>query len=467
MKNSLGILCVVSAALMTGVSCKRNVSGEAGSESSGFKTLDNFAAGTDHRTNECRGSVANIIPDNKIVLNGAIFSGPNKAKVEAEYRGYVKEYLSSVPTDVQRVFNALNGEILVTDKAQEICSQPFADGGSSQFVAEGRRKVESCFVYATNADQTQAWFTVIHKPEAKVIRHGGLRVFGSIYAQFIPRLALNANTSAKQKFVLQENETIEFANYKSRISAKFVSDLKTKKVYDINNLQPLLGENVAKHLASKAEGDLNALKDLKIKYKGEHVLTDPAKINIALKRFDDFVFAEAFDSFRCSGKSLEVMKDEFPTTHSEYLALDANILAVAKSIANKMEAVNGQSSLALTDSSEMAPSAQLQQGGIADLLAMLAPLLSGATSQGVKQTGTTPNTVGSDGGSTAAQIISSLPTGQLAQMFNDMGGQLASCGCQGGNCSCSGGCAGGCSCQSGGGCSGCAGGCASCAGVAG
>lgn len=468
MKQALGTFCVVSAMLLANASCKNNseTTTTAGAD---LKTLDNFAAGKNVRINECKGTEANLVPESRIVLNSKIFQGSDGAAKVAEYKGYVKEYLTSVPKDLQRAFNALDGEILITDKAAELCGKSFSDSNSSQYVAPERRAIESCFIYATNADQTKSWFTVVHAPDAKAIRHGGIRVFGSIYAQFIPRLAANADKSSPRKFILQENETLEFSNYKQRISAKFLSDLNSRGVYDLNNLKSLLGDNVKATVSVNLKKGADPLEGLVVKYGSEAPVTDAAKLAVIRKRFDDFVFAEAFDSFRCSGKTAAVMKDEFPATHAEYVTLDRNILAAAKAVADQLESTVVGGSLALsTERGDTAPSANLQGQGMGDLLSMLAPLLSGIGAQGNRPTTTDANGTVVDSGSSgpsAGQIISQIPFSQLFQAFNNTGASLAGCGCQGGNCSCSGGCCGGCSCSSGGGCSCASGGCSCCGGM--
>lgn len=466
MKNRINLMFLVGACLVAGSSCKNN-GDTATTPGTDLKTLDNFAAGKNVRINECRGTEANTIPDSKIILNSKIFTGVDGAAKVAEYRGYVKEYLTSVPKDLQRAFNALDGEILITDKAAELCGKSFADTGSDQYIAPERRTIESCFIYATNAEQTKSWFTVIHAPDAKAIRHGGIRVFGSIYSQFIPRMAANADKTSPRKFILQENETQEFSSYKHKISAKFLADLNSQGVYDLNNLKSLLGDNVKATVTNNLKRGVDPLDGLVVKYGSDAPVTDAAKLNLIRKRFDDFVFAEAFDSFRCSGKTVAVMKEEFPATYAEYVALDRNILAAAKAVADQLEATSGSTALALAGDSGNAPAAANLQGA-GDLLSMLAPLLSGIGAQGSRPTTTDANgtTVQSGpSGPSAGQVISQIPFSQLFQMFNNTGATLASCGCQGGNCSCSGGCSGGCSCSSGGGCSCASGGCSCCGGM--
>ena len=457
--NSSTAVLLVAIGLAALAGCKRD---EA---SSGQKTLDNFAAGKTVRVNECKGTSKVIFPEDRIRFSGVEFasslSKADRDRAEGPYRAAVREYMSSLPEDMQRAFLNFGGSVLISDKAGELCGKPFSDPSSSQYTASARADLESCFIYARGGegtmDQNQAIFTIVHKPDARAIRHGGVRVFGFLYAQFFPRLAKSPEGSSAAPYTFNNDAMQDesgFRPYKRRLATSFLTDVVDKGIYDLANLEPLLGSGAGAVIRRNISADSSAdpLADVSWLRPGETSLTS-AEIDVRRDRFMDFVFAEAFDSMRCSEASVAVMKSEFPKTHREFLAVDQAILALSKILAESatpQSGASGNTGLALAGGSREAKGPANLAGGsspLSEILAMLLPALGGL------KPGAAPiGQIGPAGGS---------KFGSSGGMFGSMFGQLKQSGCPGGVCQVDGGgCAGGCCGGSGGGgCTNCSGGC--------
>jgi hypothetical protein len=458
----LGILAALTSLAISASGCK--VSSENTSQQ---KTLDNFAAGRTVRVNECKGSETVILSNDRIKFSGAQFSGADGEKSKETHRAAVRDYMSALPREIQQTFINFGGQVLITERAAELCARPFSETGSPQFVAQGREQLESCFIYAKDPSasgaQSQAIFTIVHKPDVKAIRHGGVRVFGFLYAQFFPRLQRSPAGSAipytfNNKLLSDDSG---FRGYKSRIAASFLTDMVDKGTYDLANLAPLLGDGAAGVITENVRsGSADPLKNVTWRRKGESTLT-LAEQDIRRDRFMDFVFAEAFDSMRCSSASVAVMKAEFPKTHREFVAVDQAIIMLSQKLAesvNPASASAGERSFSLAGGGS-ATGAGLSTNNLASLLNLLFPALAGASGTSGASGG--PGVLGQGGDSLQApQGVDLSQLQNMQGMFGNLFQDLQQGGCVGGTCNCDGGCAGGCCGNAaGGGCTTCSGGC--------
>src|SRR5690606_17148491 len=89
--------------------------------------------------------------------------------------------------------------------AKEMCGDIHAREGSPQYApAAERQKLDSCFVFAQGkpgtADAGKSVLALVHSRDSVNIRHNGVRLFGFLFAQFIPRLKDTTNTAGQRSF---------------------------------------------------------------------------------------------------------------------------------------------------------------------------------------------------------------------------------------------------------------------------
>jgi len=295
--------------------------GPAASSDSETKTLDNFAAGTTVYQNACVGSNSVSISEDRIRFDPKL----NLAGTErTAMRTAVKDYFSSIPPNMQKVFVEWGGEVLITPDANSLCTKLFSDKSSDQYVHKGRESTESCYIYAEGNSKSRAIFTIIHAPDLKAIRHGGVRMFGYMFSQFFPRLVKNEDAGATTKYRVAREPSVMMSTFKLNLAESFLRDLVRGKRYDIANLDTFLGTGGGAAVKRNIDAGLDPFSNLTWAFDGEgSVKNGPRQMRQA--RFEDFVFAEAFDSFRCSSSSVAKMKTEFPETYAEFSRADKTI----------------------------------------------------------------------------------------------------------------------------------------------
>jgi hypothetical protein len=434
------------------------------------KTLDNFAAGKTIADNQCKGTKSVVFPSSRIFVKDKPCTGKN---AQDKLCQSVKSYLTAVPEEVQSAFASLGGSIIVRSDAAKICSQPFSDKKSGQFINNDEAKlIKSCFFYgnAKNAVKGQeAVLSIIHDADSKEIAFGGVRVFGYLFSQFLSRLDPVAKTNrSTPSFELMGSDTMQFSSLKNKVAHSFVNDVLTKKIYQLETLSPLLGDKensvkaIAKikenHSISKAnifEG-VSFAKDSDVDVFGVKNVDQAREIRRI--RFEDYIFAEAFDSFHCSDATRKVMNQQFADTEIVFTPANNAILALAKSIAASntpstklsTEEVAPEQTDSLSVISVNAESAMNVVGG-AEILALLKSLWP-AFSGGVLSGGFGKSMV------RANKVNNGADEGLFSSLADSLMSSCKGCGC---NSICKGGCSGGCCCGSGG-CQGCSGGCSCC-----
>lgn len=310
------LYCVaISFAISSGISgCKGSQQNQQGTSET--KSLDNFAAGTTVRQNACQGSYPVALDD------GAIRFDPKytaTAAEKAELRSAVKSYLSAVPTDMQNIFKNWGGSVLITPEANAICTKLFADRNEDRYVHRGREDADSCYIYA-EAGQGKAYFTIVHKPDREAIRHGGVRVFGYMFSQFFPRL-VNADDTSQSKYRLVREPSTQVSALKLQLSQAFLQDMVAVGRYDLRNLDTFLGDGGGTIVRRNIAEGKDPLAGVRWAFTDENSVSAAAS-QLRRSRFEDFVFAEAFDSFRCSSQAKQSMKSEFPQTFAAFIVAD-------------------------------------------------------------------------------------------------------------------------------------------------
>ena len=282
----------------------------AGNESS-VQSLDNHAAGSRVKTNKCQGDPAlrNNVAERKLV--NQVVTERISWDTTKDKTNLVKSVAMSfraVPTDMQEMFLRLGGTIMLTSKANQLCSamHQVSDSRKSfkqaelNALSEASQKVSSCYYFMPPAvwkklepqGPTQQLFTIIMQDDVSEIHHNLVRTFGYIAAQVSSHIATNDRTFRRQDLVVNwtEQENATFRVYKKNVFRAFLSDLQSS-----NKLGRF--QKYAAGRASQTE----------------------------TRYMEDFTYAEAFDSFFCNQyatgdyNTLNIFRKSFPRTLSAYL----------------------------------------------------------------------------------------------------------------------------------------------------
>lgn len=335
---------ILTIGLLVLMSSCSNVSSEKSKSVTEVKTLEDLASGESvGGDNICSGSFPALLQTDRIDVDksGPSFQGASAATTEATLRAAVNEYLTAIPEPMQRAFIKLGGRILITDKASSLCSSGFADSASLHYVSPKRRAIESCYLYLNDTDATpagatgtkgsRAVFTIVHQPNVAAIRHGGVRIFGFLYAQFYARLYSAGQTSVA--FKLQGKESAQFYTHKKALAEAFLRDIVRSTSFDLIQLESLLGEGSAQIVKKNV---LDGTSKDPLAGVAFHYADDAAAVarteqsSLRASRFYDFVFAEAFDSFYCNADSLALMRRDFALSFGAFSPLNSLTLQVSK-----------------------------------------------------------------------------------------------------------------------------------------
>jgi hypothetical protein len=278
-----------------------------------LKSLDNYAAGARVRTNDCAGDpklssdrvgqqIASDLESKHMKFE--LSSGADKTALSTA----VKNAFSALPMDVQGMFLALQGQIVVTKDANQYCTVmdrlsvgQSANSKQAEITAlkEGKETVSACYwfmppdvfekVYKVRQSKRAGQiFTVFVKDDVQEIRHGLVRAFGYMVAQVSPRIMTNDKTftQADLKVSFVENENPSFRDLKRRVAEAFLIDIKNR---------PTAAKFAKFGVTGNADADARAA-------------------------FQDHVYAEAFDSMYCNAfasgnaNTRKRMETEFPHT---------------------------------------------------------------------------------------------------------------------------------------------------------
>ena len=317
------------------VGCKAGPQNE-----SEVKTLDNFAAGRTVSINRCEGGTDNSALlarwDRRINLSPALKRTLDPA-AQDKYRSQVHSYIKTVPLQVQKAFLDFGGEIVLSAEAKKLCSARMADPQGNQYAAEARRQLEGCYLYTQGDQDTeledQDLFAVFHQinpadvaegfdENQKIIAHGGVRIFGLMYAQLFSKIAPNKAADGR-KYQFDVYDSLKVSSAKRHLANSFLVDVVKGQDFDLKTLEPLLGANSAADLTrvikSASAEDLKAIDFLgEYSFGDDGALTKGAR-ELALMRFEDFVFGESFDSYHCSKATLATMIRSFPRSKDAYI----------------------------------------------------------------------------------------------------------------------------------------------------
>lgn len=189
--------------------------------------------------------------------------------------------LSAVPKSVQAVFFLADGKIRVVANPGKICSAAGLSDAEQRFAGEAADQLDGC--WRINDKRLE----IIIRADEKAIQHGLVRLFGYAYTQFFAQRLGSVTTSDKIKGDI-ERGLKRFDNQRYELAGALLGDL--------------------------------ALRDKQTQTKFERF----AEADRAA--FENFVFAEALDSYYCSTATRAVMRREFPATYRAFTQGPLNLL---------------------------------------------------------------------------------------------------------------------------------------------
>ncbi len=255
--------------------------------SSDLKTVENLAAGSQVRANMCHGDIAK----NKYVDDVLVSIDVQDEKLKTRLRDELYIALTALPKDYIDAYYALHGKFIITPDSAALCSLGGKAGAPNVDVTACTLQISAG---AAKMHPDMEGLIVVLKADPGVIRHSTVRTFGYMFSQLLahnlsfdnPALVLNP------KF---------YADLQMKLSLAFLSDMGQSKLFNIKNLEPLLGadadtiirRNIAEMKAGKS-------KDL---FKGLTVSKDK------IAQFTDYVVADTFDSYHC--QAVDESKDTY------------------------------------------------------------------------------------------------------------------------------------------------------------
>jgi len=304
---------IAALSLMPSIGCRVRHQG-IGSNQKGLDTLAGMQTKGELRA--CEGTldsnqgIKNLSSSfhEKIVVQGA--SAANEDKL----RGVVVDVLSkSVPAPLISTFLSNQGSIIVSPKTSEWCvtkdarNSPNLSDVQIAFAKANQDKVLSCWSKGTQEFST-AFNIVLQYDEDEyksgsdpvktelIIRSQLVRTFGYVTGQLLTKIDFNESTAT----IVDGRKNADFDSFKTELADKFVLDLRasmqgSEELKNSNDGRALWAEI----LKADAQDPVAAWDSIK---------KDGKKAEVK-KAFEDFVFAESFDSHYCSPKTRSIMQE--------------------------------------------------------------------------------------------------------------------------------------------------------------
>ncbi len=436
--KSLNLLNSVLIMILAGfyVSCKKPDDSAAR-----IKTLDSIASGSLNIDDyQCDGSRSVAITDKKIIFDRKDTKKLSEEK-KKDIRKAVKDYFAALPPEVEELFLKMGGQVMITNRTNEICSSSFY--GKNLDSSKGEQ-TDGCFHFVSDPGKRKTpIFAVVQSPDAKKIRYYGPQIFGYMYAQFYSRLTISAG---KNGLKIDGTEPMALATLKEDVANAFLSDIISTKNYKLEVLENLIGKKSNEELkGDNIEKPLDKLSFLK----------DESR----RRQFLDYVFANSFQSAHCNAKSLSVANSKFKKSSALFQRLDASISQTSAALTGKaVTQKNGDKDRKKNDKKAefgLAEGDELSLAG-GEFLSSAMPLVQnimgmfGGGAGGAAAPFTNLLSGGGSGAGGTMGLVSNI-IGGVFNMLSDGGCDCGDCGgvaggCSGGTCSsCGSGSCGGCS----------------------
>ena len=206
-----GLIFSMSLPLIASFGCKPQSQSE-------LQSLDNYAAGKTINTNFCSASASELKPQkDRLLLSDRILFDAETAKDSAkmkDLRAQVVAALSAVPTNVQKMYLAMDGYVYVHAKTEELCGAKKSDNLDDH----------ACFRFGRDPDgKRERVLDIYVQPTREAIRHNVVRQFGYVYTQFLARMTYKGVKNDIPRYEFQD-EPQKLFNQKLAVASAFVAD---------------------------------------------------------------------------------------------------------------------------------------------------------------------------------------------------------------------------------------------------
>jgi hypothetical protein len=278
-----------------------------GGDSSDVKTLDNFARKSAAPVTNHLCSGGNEVISGLKESGDAISIDPTlSASMRSDLSHAMDTALSAVPTNLQLLFVGLGGKIVVGKNTDANCRGRITSDAARTFASEGQTAIKSCWDVdegllakrlelvqnyqgdgteqdpAAASEASKAPITIYVNADAKDVRHATVRIFSYILSQVLVTIADSGNGS-----ITLGASNDAFTSAKVDLANALLADVKRNSKYDLSLFRRI------------AQPDS--------------------------REFQDYVFAEAFDSWYCNAETRSLMASDFSTSHGIFAAMAAEL----------------------------------------------------------------------------------------------------------------------------------------------
>lgn len=334
------------------------------------QSLENFSAGTLLRKNVCFGDRETLEP--RDMLDFPVIVNASSDKAEA-LENVARSSLSAIPYDMKTMVMMAGGKILITRDAPKLCGKDRLKSGSD---SGSFSKFASCFLDIKTKNSPASGLTIVISDNAAYVNHILVRTFAYALSQ---KFAWQFMTS-KSNGQLTDVNPFEYDDLRDDVVAAYLQDMATSKIFSLEKLERLLGQDAAKIIA-RNQKQLNG-RDLdqlfgKLTWSNEQGMQLTRSLAPTIgDAFKDFVVGEAFDSYHCDAhgaydkniatqikgpsnlalfaklkNSRKVMQDFFPRTFAAYQKMDDHFLRLGRAARNSLAVVSGGSTLGQPETS--------------------------------------------------------------------------------------------------------------------
>jgi hypothetical protein len=242
------------------------------------KTLTNFAKGEDDAliVNHCGidfdGNASNLPDPVQKVLSQV------KAEDDASKRA-VLGVLTSVPGLLLDIFFQAGGEVIASSEATDVCrATPFS--AAEKEMAGPSGVVASCWRQHSPGEAPKIYL----KNDPELIHHSLVRLFGYMYTEFFVARINDPSAPATFQSPEWKDATQAFLQVRSDIASAFLTDVRAAKLPTYDSLNKFSNDD--------------------------------------RQRFENYVFAEALDSYYCSDETRADFKKDFAATFGVFTKSD-------------------------------------------------------------------------------------------------------------------------------------------------
>ena len=277
----LGAAVLAMAAVLTGCNLQ--------STESDLVTLENFTVGSEIRRNDCTGET-----DRSLFPPVGIAEDLDEATRD-RLRMRVTRSLSAVPSFALKYFNDLTGKIKVTADATAICNEALAQTDTAFQQPAGRPLVGACYLVVFDDAGKQEDLTLYIAPDEEVIKGHLVRTFGYFVAQYVSRL-----TKSETGYSYHAELAEPIRRVRSSLARTYLKELVTEEMWSASLLDGILGAGGGQELEraiKNTEPDIYKNITFNLNPRAEQFDQFHAE---RAAGFEDFIFAESFDSWFCS-----------------------------------------------------------------------------------------------------------------------------------------------------------------------